>query len=151
MQRNTYFDYSPPLILPNIKGHIDYYPFGSAINTRSYSSGAYRYGFNGKEKDSESFNDAYDFGARIYDGRLGRWFRVDNKFYLFAHQSPYSYALNTPIIVVDANGEYPKPSEVLASMGFEPPPLAAGLMDGFVSGLGIFATSKIGRKFLGFE
>jgi RHS repeat-associated protein len=107
LQRNTYFDYSPPLILPNIKGYIDYYPFGSAMNTRSYSSGAYRYGFNGKEKDSESFNDAYDFGARIYDGRLGRFLSVDPLYTSFCETSTYSFGYNSPISFIDHNGESP--------------------------------------------
>ena len=53
--------------------HIGYYPFGSPMATRAYSSGGYRFGFNGKEKDDEINVDggSYDFGARIYDGRLG--------------------------------------------------------------------------------
>ena len=52
-------------------------PFGSDIKTRGYSAGKYRFGFNGKEEDGETVADAYDFGARIYDARLGRWLAVD--------------------------------------------------------------------------
>ena len=37
----------------------------------------YKYGFNGKEKSSEISLEECDFGARIYDGRLGRWLSVD--------------------------------------------------------------------------
>jgi RHS repeat-associated protein len=42
-------------------------------------TGHYRYGFNGKEKDEETYCDgnAYDFAARIYDERFGRWMSVD--------------------------------------------------------------------------
>jgi len=41
---------------------------------RSYSAGnQYRYGFNGKEKNKDITSDNYDFGARIYDGRIGKW------------------------------------------------------------------------------
>jgi RHS repeat-associated protein len=86
----------------------DYYPFGSSLPTRSWSdaSRVYRYGFNGKEKDSETANDDYDFGARIYDARLGRWMSVDA---LFNHernisQSTYCFSVNSPIIIVDKDG-----------------------------------------------
>jgi RHS repeat-associated protein len=48
---------------------------------RKYSigNGAYRYGFNGKEKNNEISGEgnSYDFGARIYDPRLGRWLSTD--------------------------------------------------------------------------
>jgi hypothetical protein len=38
----------------------NYYPFGSTLPTRSWSdvSRTYRYGFNSKEKDFETANDA---------------------------------------------------------------------------------------------
>ncbi len=42
--------------------------------------GKYRYGFNGKEKDKDIAPDNYEFGARIYDARLGRWMAVDPHF-----------------------------------------------------------------------
>ncbi|GAL83811.1 RHS repeat-associated core domain-containing protein [Sporocytophaga myxococcoides] len=40
----------------------------------------YRYGFNGKEMDNEMHNVAgaeYDYGARIYDARIGRFLSTD--------------------------------------------------------------------------
>ena len=40
----------------------------------------YRYRFNGKEKDYGIANDNYDYGARMYDGRIGRWLTVDPPF-----------------------------------------------------------------------
>lgn len=45
-----------------------YRPFGTVMQNRAFSSRAYRYGFNGKEKDAEMYGEgnAYDFGARIY-------------------------------------------------------------------------------------
>ncbi len=86
---------------------ITYPAFGSSMSTRSYSSGAYRYGFNGKEKDAESFNDAYDFGARIYDGRLGRWLAVDPAQTKSPGYSSYNFCFNKPIIYSDPDGEYP--------------------------------------------
>ena len=45
----------------------------------SSGTGKYRYGFNGMEKDDnlKGTGNSYDFGARIYDSRLGRWLAVD--------------------------------------------------------------------------
>ena len=85
----------------------DYYPFGSSLPTRSWSDASrqYRYGFNGKEKDSETANDAYDFGARIYDGRLGRWMSLDPLMKRYAGFTPYHYCGDNPILFVDFNGE----------------------------------------------
>ncbi len=48
-------------------------PFGFAMADRSRRGEKYRFGFNGKENDNEIQGDgnSYDFGARIYDSRLG--------------------------------------------------------------------------------
>lgn len=79
-------------------------PFGSGINSRGYSAGKYRFGFNGKEEDGETVADAYDFGARIYDARLGRWLAVDPYFKLYPKWSPFEFALNIPTIIIDYDG-----------------------------------------------
>ncbi|MCC5944071.1 MAG: hypothetical protein JJT94_04000, partial [Bernardetiaceae bacterium] len=55
----------------------DYYPFGMAIHSRSWQSEGYRFGFNGMENDKDLNDGAIDFGARIYDSRIGRWLSVD--------------------------------------------------------------------------
>ena len=68
---------------------------------------AYRYGFNGKEKDDEvnvSGGD-YDFGARIYDARLGRFTSKDPVHSGWTFETPYSFAGNTPIGASDKDGE----------------------------------------------
>jgi RHS repeat-associated protein len=74
---------------------------------RSFSSPAYRYGFNGKEKDGEIKGDgnSLDFGARIYDSRLGRWLSVDVKEGKYPGWSPYHFGYCSPIITIDPNGE----------------------------------------------
>jgi len=53
----------------------DYSPFGMQLDGRTQSSNSYRYGFNGMEKDDEvkGEGNSLDFGARIYDPRVGRW------------------------------------------------------------------------------
>jgi RHS repeat-associated protein len=69
----------------------------------------YRYGFNGKEKDDEikSEGNSYDFGARMYDPRIGRWMSVDPAATKYSGLSPYNFVLNNPIRYIDPNGEDP--------------------------------------------
>ncbi len=87
------------------------YPFGSVIPGRSWSepslSATYKYGFNGKEKVDEIEGDgnAYDFGARIYDNRLGRWMSLDPLESEYAGISPYVFVANMPLIAIDPTGE----------------------------------------------
>jgi len=86
----------------------DYYPFGFAMDERNFSSGEYRFGFNGQEKDDEFTNSTslYDFGARIYDSRIGRWLALDFYFRDYPNISNYSSYLNNPIEFIDKNGNY---------------------------------------------
>lgn len=81
----------------------DYYPFGMLMPGRNFSSPAYRYGFNGMEKDDEmkSNGNSYDFGARQYDPRLGKFMSLDFHKYRYAYWSPYSYAANSPLRISD--------------------------------------------------
>jgi RHS repeat-associated protein len=69
----------------------------------------YRYGFNSMEKDNEiNVNGgSYDFGARIYDSRLGRWLSLDPLMKKYVHWSPYSYPVNCPIRIIDIDGMKP--------------------------------------------
>ncbi len=92
---------------PVVVSISDYYPFGSLIPNRSWSdaSRVYRYGFNGKEKDFETSSDNYDFGARIYDGRLGRWLSLDPLMKKYPNFSHYNFANLNPIIYMDVAGE----------------------------------------------
>lgn len=46
-----------------------------------------------------------DFGARMYDPRLGRWLAVDPLDAKYPSLSPYSFAGNTPIMANDPDGE----------------------------------------------
>jgi RHS repeat-associated protein len=74
---------------------------------RNYQQGIseYRYGFNGKEKDKLISADSYDFGARIYDGRLGRWLSVDALQNKYPNLTPYHFAGNNPTASVDIDGK----------------------------------------------
>ena len=84
------------------------YSFGMLMPGRGITPvNAYRYGFNGKEKDDEAKGNGneLDFGARIYDSRLGRWLSVDPLAAKYASTSPYVYVNNTPIFFIDKHGE----------------------------------------------
>ena len=74
---------------------------------RKYSSANtnYRYGFNGKEKSAEITSNDYDYGARIYDSRLGRFLSLDPLEKKYPYQSSYVYAENNPIRFIDIDGK----------------------------------------------
>jgi len=75
-------------------------------NWTAASADGYRFGFGGKEGDSEikGENNSYDFGARIYDPRLGKWLSIDPLFQKYPFLSPYAYVANSPIIYYDSDG-----------------------------------------------
>ncbi|MDP2174460.1 MAG: RHS repeat-associated core domain-containing protein [Bacteroidota bacterium] len=70
----------------------------------------YRYGFNSMEKDNEvNVNGgSYDFGARIYDSRLGRWLSLDPLMGFYPCLSSYSYSANSTLNIIDIEGRYIK-------------------------------------------
>ncbi len=72
------------------------------INVRS----GYLYGMNGQEKDDEIKGDgnSYDFGARMYDSRLGKWMSTDPMKELYPSNSPYHFGYNNPIYYKDNDG-----------------------------------------------
>ncbi|MBS1735139.1 MAG: hypothetical protein JSS98_00865, partial [Bacteroidetes bacterium] len=74
----------------------------------SPSSGSehYRYSFNGKEQDPETYGQGniYDYGFRIYNPRLGRFLSIDPLFRSYPWYTPYQFASNYPIVGVDIEG-----------------------------------------------
>jgi RHS repeat-associated protein len=89
------------------------YPFGMHMPGRSFSSGSYRYGFNGMENDNEIKGDgnSLDFGARIYDSRLGRFLSVDPLYESYPSYSTYLISGNNPIYFIDISGKYKYPGD----------------------------------------
>lgn len=81
---------------------------------RSDASNSYRFGFNGMEKDDDikGGGNSLDFGARIYDSRLGRFLSIDPQAIKYVGLTPYSFAGNSPIMFIDNNGENPGPPKV---------------------------------------
>jgi RHS repeat-associated protein len=75
--------------------------------SETFATNTYRYGFNGMEQDDEvsGSGNSYDFGARIYDSRLGRWLALDPLFQNYPSFSDYTFAINSPILFYDANGK----------------------------------------------
>ncbi|UTW66283.1 RHS repeat-associated core domain-containing protein [bacterium SCSIO 12643] len=85
----------------------DYYPFGSVQPGRSYTSDAYRYGFNGKEKDPEGLgggHSTYDYGFRIYNPAIAKFLSVDPLTSSYPWYTPYQFAGNKPIVAIDIDG-----------------------------------------------
>ncbi|WP_338794274.1 RHS repeat-associated core domain-containing protein [Bernardetia sp. MNP-M8] len=83
----------------------DYYPFGMAMKERTYQNEDYRYGFNGKENDTDFGVGKTDFGARIYDEKIGRWLACDPLENQYSNVSSYAFVDNSPIFFIDPNGE----------------------------------------------
>ena len=67
---------------------------------------AYRFGFNGKEKDSEwdEGGATYDYRFRIYDARIAKFLSVDPLSKHYPGWSPYPFAMNRPINGIDLDG-----------------------------------------------
>jgi RHS repeat-associated protein len=91
----------------DIVSATDYYAFGAVMSDRSFNGAGYRFGFNGKENDNEvsGTGNSINFGARIYDSRLGRFKSIDSYFKKYPFFSPYQFAGNSPIRILDNNGD----------------------------------------------
>jgi len=81
---------------------IEYMPFGeSYVDWRELSWNT-PYRFTGKEQDPET--GLYDYGARYYDAKIGRFMSVDPLAADFASWTPYHYVHNNPLRYTDPNG-----------------------------------------------
>jgi RHS repeat-associated protein len=58
------------------------------------------------EKDDElkGIGNSYDFGARMYDSRIGRWFAPDKKEAKYSNISTYVPFSDNPIFYIDSDG-----------------------------------------------
>jgi RHS repeat-associated protein len=84
----------------------EYYPFGMLLTDGNYSSGSYRYGFQGQvdKTDDEIYGTGNSYTAEFwqYDAKLGR--RWNNDPITFPWQSPYACFNNNPIYFIDPTG-----------------------------------------------
>ncbi|WP_072362394.1 RHS repeat-associated core domain-containing protein [Chitinophaga sancti] len=84
----------------------DYYSFGMLQPDRQFAINEYRYGYNGKENDNQvkGNGNQIDFGARVYDSRIGRWMSVDPLASKYPEIAPHVFTLNNPIFFRDPDG-----------------------------------------------
>jgi hypothetical protein len=89
---------------PQYNSSINDHPFGMLMPGRSYSSTAYKYGFNGQEKDDEVYGVGNLNTAQFweYDTRLGRRWNIDP---IVKHwESGYATFHNNSILFTDVLG-----------------------------------------------
>jgi len=83
----------------------DYYPFGLTFNQQTREgTHPQNYLYNGKELQTDLDLNWTDYGARMYDASIGRWYVVDPLADLYYTESPYQYTLNNPIKYIDPDG-----------------------------------------------
>ncbi|MBF97642.1 MAG: hypothetical protein CMI36_01520 [Owenweeksia sp.] len=81
----------------------DYYPFGMAMPNKQFTTGAgaYRFAFQGQERDREPGTEHEFFQLRTWDGRLGRWSTTDP---YGQYHSSYLGMGNSPVNGIDPDG-----------------------------------------------
>ncbi|XP_026478528.1 uncharacterized protein LOC113384964 [Ctenocephalides felis] len=79
----------------------DYLPYGGLMRKLDSKGLGVRYRYTGQEWDEEL--GLYFFRARFYDPEIGRFFQVDPR---NQYPSPYKFAGNSPVSVIDPDGEF---------------------------------------------
>ncbi|MDR1552838.1 MAG: RHS repeat-associated core domain-containing protein [Prevotellaceae bacterium] len=88
-----------------VLGTNDYYPFGKRWEGANLQAPNTRYLFSGKERQTTADINYMDFGSRMYDDFLGRWFTQDPLAEEYYPLSPYAYCGNNPVTMIDPDGE----------------------------------------------
>ncbi|MDR2652592.1 MAG: hypothetical protein LBC68_09830 [Prevotellaceae bacterium] len=87
-----------------VAGSNDYYPFGKLWESANTQAPTTRYLFSGKELQTSGGINYMDFGSRMYDDFLGRWFTHDPQSYKRPWESPYGYCGGNPVVRIDPDG-----------------------------------------------
>lgn len=58
-----------------------------------------------REKESKTRVRLYDYGKRFYDAQIGRFTTQDAFAEKYSSLTPYQYAANNPILMIDVNGD----------------------------------------------
>jgi hypothetical protein len=93
---------------PEIVAATDYYAFGSPMIGRDFSSGNYRFGYGGHEKDDEvsGIGNHLAFGDYGLDTRLGRRWNVDPKTANAPYEGTYTVLGCNPMFYIDPDGNF---------------------------------------------
>ena len=83
----------------------DYYPFGARHVRSDYLQlASNRFQYNGKEEQETGNLACLDYGVRMYDSGLGRWYWPDPLQEKYYSWSTYQYCGNNPINRIDIDG-----------------------------------------------
>ena len=91
---------------PDVLSYNDYYPFGMLLPNRHGNTSDYRYGFQGQEMDNEikGEGNSVNYKYRMHDPRINRFFAVDPLFGDYPELTPYQFASNSPIYMLEVEG-----------------------------------------------
>jgi RHS repeat-associated protein len=110
-EENVWFDQFSILSTgPLIVQETHYDPWGVELSGLGYQYGGVKvnpYLYSGMEANGHLGVNLYDFGARMYDPAIGRWFVVDPMAEQMRRHSPYNYAFNNPMRYIDPDGMAP--------------------------------------------
>ena len=95
-----------PIYIPDAVTYTDYYPFGFPMPRPGFTTGGYRYFFNGQEADNEVLGEGgfQNYGFRMYDTRIARFWGVDPLTKNYPMLTPFQFASCSPVWGVDIDG-----------------------------------------------